>query len=558
MLSTMQDVPLSLTNLLRHGTSVHSDAEVVTWTADGVGRRRTFGEAGERAAQLAHCLSHIGISRGDRVGTLMWNNAEHFEAYAAVPSMGGVLHTLNLRLPSDQLAWIINDAADKVVIVDASLAPLLERIASDLDCVQHVIVAGELATQAIERLASANWAARKPQFHDYEEAIAGQPTSYPWIDDLDEREAAALCYTSGTTGHPKGVAYSHRSIYLHCLNLAMPEAFGMTWADNVLAVVPMFHVNAWGIPHAALMTGASMLMPDQYLQPGPLADMIETEKPTLAAGVPTIWSGLLSELDSNPRDVSSLRDVIVGGSACPPALMEAFESRHGLRLVQAWGMTETSPLGAVAREPHRADADVKWARRISQGRLSGSVQARLRGPAGELLPRDGTAAGELEVRGPWVTASYYAGRLTAQSEEEHDEKFTSDHWLKTGDIAAITPDGYITLTDRSKDVIKSGGEWISSIELESAIASHPSVAEAAVIAVPDERWGERPMAVVVLKEGCKLDIADLQKHLGSQIAKWQVPERWALIEEIPRTSVGKYNKLVLRQQHAEGQIEVLR
>ncbi|MZE79739.1 long-chain fatty acid--CoA ligase [Streptomyces xinghaiensis] len=546
MLSTMQDVPLTVSRILRHGSTIHATSQVITWTGEGAPQRRTFAEVGERAGQLAHALrDELGVHGDQRVATLMWNNAVHLEAYLAIPSMGAVLHTLNLRLPADQLAFIVNHAADRVVLVDGSLLPLLAPLLPALGTVEHVVVNGPGDRSVLDGC--------RPRVHDYEELIAGRPSDYAW-PEIDEREAAALCYTSGTTGDPKGVAYSHRSIYLHSMQSNSGESFGATAADTVLPVVPMFHVNAWGLPHAAFMAGTSLLMPDRFLQPAPLAEMIESERPTLAAAVPTIWQGLLAELDAKPRDVSSLQNVVIGGSACPPSLMRDFEERHGITVVHAWGMTETSPLGSIAHPPAGVDEEAAWGYRVTQGRFPASVEARLAGPGGDFLPWDGQSAGELEVRGPWIAGAYYGGGDGEAFRPE--DKFSPDGWLRTGDVGTISPDGYLTLTDRAKDVIKSGGEWISSVELENALMGHPEVAEAAVVAVPDEKWGERPLATVVLKEGATADLEALKTFLGERIARWQLPERWSLIESVPKTSVGKFDKKVLRRQYAEGQLDV--
>ncbi|MFF9773126.1 long-chain fatty acid--CoA ligase [Streptomyces sp. NPDC013978] len=549
MLSTMQDVPLLISRILTHGSSIHGTSQVITWTGEGEPHRRSFAEIGARAAQLAHALREdLGVDGDERIATLMWNNSEHVEAYFAIPSMGAVLHTLNLRLPPEQLAWIVNHAADRVIIANGSLLPLLAPLLPHLKPVEHVVVAGAGDRSLL--------AGASVQVHEYEDLIAGKPTTYDW-PELDERTAAAMCYTSGTTGDPKGVVYSHRSIYLHSMQVNMAQSMGLTDADLSLVVVPQFHVNAWGLPHATFMTGVNMLMPDRFLQPGPLAEMIETLKPSHAAAVPTIWQGLLAELTARPREVSSLNQVTIGGSACPPALMEAFD-KLGMRVCHAWGMTETSPLGTIARPPAHveADSEEELAYRLTQGRFPASVEARLTGPGGERLPWDGESAGELEVRGPWIAGSYFGGQGAEPIRPA--DKFSEDGWLKTGDVGTISPDGFLTLTDRAKDVIKSGGEWISSVELENALMAHPDVAEAAVVAVPDEKWGERPLATVVLKEGSTADFAALRTFLADEghIAKWQLPERWTIIESVPKTSVGKFDKKVLRRQYAEGALDV--
>ncbi|MET7910245.1 long-chain fatty acid--CoA ligase [Streptomyces avermitilis] len=548
VLSTMQDVPLLISRILTHGSTIHGSSQVITWTGEGEPQRRSYAEIGARAAQLAHALREdFGIVDDDRVATLMWNNAEHVEAYYAIPAMGAILHTLNLRLPAEQLVWIANHAADRVVIANGSLLPLLAPLLPHLKSVEHVVVSGPGDRSLLD--------GASVQVHEYEELIAGKPVAYDW-PELDERSAAAMCYTSGTTGDPKGVVYSHRSIYLHSMQVNMTQSMGLTDQDTSLVVVPQFHVNAWGLPHATFMTGVNLLMPDRFLQPAPLAEMIERERPTHAAAVPTIWQGLLAELHAKPRDVSSLTQVTIGGSACPPALMEAFD-KLGMRVCHAWGMTETSPLGTVARPPaHAVGTDKEFAYRLTQGRFPSGVQARLSGPGGERLPWDGESAGELEVRGPWIAGAYYNGPNVEPLRPA--DKFSEDGWLKTGDVGTISPDGFLTLTDRAKDVIKSGGEWISSVDLENALMAHPDIAEAAVVAVPDDKWGERPLATVVLKEGATADFATLRTFLADEakIAKWQLPERWTIIESVPKTSVGKFDKKVLRRQYAEGELDI--
>jgi fatty-acyl-CoA synthase len=534
----MQDVPLQIRQILEHATSRHAGAQVVTCAPGGF-RQASYGRVGTNAARLAHALRGLGVDEGDRVGTFMWNNVEHVEAYYAVPCLGAVIHPLNIRLAAEQVIFIANHAEDRVVIVDASLQPLFAPMVPALKTVRHIVVNGPADRTLFDGTGV--------EVHEYAELLRHQPTSYPW-PDLDERRPAAMCYTSGTTGDPKGVVYSHRSIYLHALGVSLPDVFDLSAGDRVLAVVPQFHVLAWCLPYAAFLTGASLAMPDRFLAAEPLAAFIRAALPNKAAGVPTVWQGLLDHVDANPdADISSLKEAIVGGSACPESLMRAFEERHGVTLVHAWGMTEMSPLGTVARPPAGVPSDVAWRYRLSQGRFCAPVQARLVAVDGSIAPHDGSSAGELEVRGPWITGSYHA--------VEDPDKF-HDGWLRTGDIGTITPDGFLTLTDRAKDVIKSGGEWISSIELENEIMAHPAVREAAVIGVPDERWGERPLAAVVVHEGARISSAELRNFLGQRVPRWQLPERWSFVAEVPKTSVGKFDKKVLRRRHADGELNV--
>jgi fatty-acyl-CoA synthase len=412
-----------------------------------------------------------------------------------------------------------------------------------LTSVRHVVVVGDGDDAPLRAVA-----AEGVGFHRWDALLRGRPDHFDW-PVVDERDAAAMCYTSGTTGHPKGVAYSHRSTYLHSMQVCAAEAFGLNPATTVLCVVPMFHAMAWGLPHAAFAGGASLLMPDRFLQAAPLAAMIAAERPTLAGAVPTIWTDLLGYLDANETDTSSLREVIVGGSACPPALMHAFSERHGIEIVHAWGMTEMSPLGSVSRPPAGLTGPEAWAYRYTQGRVPAGVEARIVGPDGSVMPADGKSVGELEVRGPWITARYYG-------DEDDPEKF-SGGWLRTGDVGVLSPDGYLTLTDRAKDVIKSGGEWISSVELENALMAHPAVLEACVIGVPDERWDERPLATVVFREGASASPEELREFLAGSFARWQLPDHWAFIEAVPKTSVGKFDKKRLRQDYADGALSAI-
>jgi fatty-acyl-CoA synthase len=542
--STMMDVPLTVAALMRYGTSFYGERLIVTATEDGT-RRQTYAETGRRAARLAGALRRLGVDGDQRVGTLMWNNAEHLEAYLAVPSMGAVLHTLNLRLDPAQLGYIAQHAGDHVIIVDGTLVPLLAKVLPAISSVRHVIV-----TPLPDRTAAAETSDLEGEgrsVHAYEDLLAAELDTFGW-PELDERSAAAMCYTSGTTGNPKGVVYSHRSTYLHSMGICMGNTFGLSEQDRVLPVVPMFHANAWGLPYAAVLAGADLIMPDRFLQAAPLVRLIEAERPTLAGAVPTIWNDVLQYVRANGGDLSSLRLVPCGGSAVPHALQEAYEAEIGVRILHAWGMTETSPLGSVAHPPAGTPADRVWHYRDSQGRLSCTFKARLMGDSGTPLPQDGQAVGEIEVRGPWVTGAYY--------KDDDPQKF-HDGWLRTGDVGSIDPEGFIRLTDRAKDVIKSGGEWISSMELENMLMAHPDVAEAAVIGVTDEKWGERPLAAVVRKPGAAVSAAELREFLQARVARWQLPERWSFIAEVPKTSVGKFAKTRMREAYARGDYEVI-
>jgi fatty-acyl-CoA synthase len=544
--STMMDVPLTVTAIMRHGATAYASSEVVTLTTAG-SRRQTLGATGARAAQLAHALRSLGVDGDQRVATLMWNNAEHLEAYLAIPSMGAVLHTLNLRLDPQVIGYIADHAGDDIVIVDPSLAPLLAQVLPHAPAIRHIIVTAGESERDSEFVPPAELAALGRPVHSYEALVAGQPDTFDW-PEVDERSAAAMCYTSGTTGHPKGVVYSHRSMHLHSMAVCMNGVFGLSDADRVLPVVPMFHANAWGLPYAAVLAGAALIMPDRFLQPEPLVRLIEAERPTIAGAVPTIWNGLLQHVRAKGGDLSSLRLVPCGGSAVPHSLQEAYEKELGVRILQAWGMTETSPLGSVAHPPANVTDEEAWRYRDTQGRLMCQVEHRLIGEGGVELPCDGEAVGEIEVRGPWITGSYY--------KDDDPAKFR-DGWLRTGDVGTIDPLGYVTLTDRAKDVIKSGGEWISSMELENILMAHPAVSEAAVIGVADEKWGERPLAAVVLAENSTATAAELKAFLAGQIPRWQLPERWSFIDEVPKTSVGKFAKTRMRDAYANGDYQVI-
>ena len=535
MQSTMQNVPLTVSAIVQHAAAIHGDSEVVTPTGNGY-RRTPYRIVLARVARRANALRSLGVTADQRVATFQWSNQEHLEAYCAIPSMGAVLHTLNIRLAPEQLAYIANHASDQIVLVDASVAPLLARALPAMASVHTVIVTGEGDLAPLQGCGKT--------VLRYEEVLSGQEESFDW-PELDELSAAAMCYTSGTTGDPKGVVYSHRSTYLHSLTACTANALSVSEADRVLAIVPMFHANAWGLIYAALMSGADLVLPDRYLQAEPLVSIIEDTRPTLAGAVPTIWNDVDRYLDSHPeRDISSLRLVACGGSAVPLSLMRAFEEKYDVPIVQAWGMTETSPLATVARPAHRADATRRWELRASQGRPICGVEIRLRDDDGKDVPWDGQSVGEIQARGPWITGSYFGNNDT--------EKF-DEGWLRTGDVGKIDAEGYLTLTDRSKDVIKSGGEWISSVELENTLIGHPAVYEAAVVGVADDKWQERPLALVVVHPGTDVDIDQLRSFLADKVAKWWIPERWSFVSDIPRTSVGKYDKKVIRARHSAGE-----
>jgi fatty-acyl-CoA synthase len=529
------DFQLTLHHPLHRMRSVHPSAEVATLTDDGV-VRASYGEVAERVDRLARVLDRLGVKQGDRVGTFAWNNQRHLELYMAVPCIGAVLHTLNIRLFAEQLTYIVNHAQDGIIFVDDSVIPLLEPLVPTFEGVRHYVVMGDGDRGSL------------PNALRYDELLEEAGSGSYDYPEVDERQAAALCYTSGTTGNPKGVLYSHRSISLHSTASLMKDALGLSQRDRALLVVPMFHVNAWGIPHAAALAGADLIMPNRFLQAEPLAKLIEAERPTIVGCVPTIFGDLLRYADANNIDISSITNAACGGSAVPRQLMKDFDERHSVNVYQAWGMTETSPVASYSRpDESGGHDDAYWDNRAKQGKPLPWVQLRIVGDDGEEAPWDGVATGELEVKGPWIAASYF-------SDESGADRF-HDGWLRTGDIASIDEQAFIQITDRSKDVIKSGGEWISSVELENEVMAHPDVIEAAVIAKPDEKWAERPLCCVVVRDGVELSADELIEHLRPRVAKWWLPDEFAFVAEVPKTSVGKFDKKVLRAHLKEGTLE---
>lgn len=542
MLGQMMDSQLLISSIARHADRRYGDQEIVSYTVDNPRHRYTYREAFSRARKLANALVNHGLEHGDRVGTLAWNDYRHFELYYGVSGSGMVCHTINPRLFEDQLVFIINDAADKYLFVDPTFVPIVESLLPRLDNTPGLVVLTDDEHMPESSLDAVS----------YEAFIADESDDFDW-PEFDEHEASSLCYTSGTTGNPKGVLYSHRSTVLHSYGVALPDVFDLSANEVAMPIVPMFHVNAWGIPYATAMTGTKLVFPGPKMgDPEVLQALIEEEGVTTSAGVPTVWQGLIAYLDATGKRIDSVKSFIGGGSAVPYSLMEAYEERYGVNLIHAWGMSETSPLGTMFHTSPALDkesAEVQADARASQGAPPFGVELRIVDEDGTVLPHDGDAVGALQIRGPWIASAYYGdGTVGADS-------FTDDGWFDTGDVATITPLGYMHIADRTKDLIKSGGEWISSIELENLAVGHPAVKQAAVVAMPDEKWQERPLLVVIPEEGAEIDATDILGYFDGKVASWWIPDAVAVTDAIPLTATGKISKLDLRKQLADGKLD---
>lgn len=530
MQGKMMNQPLIVSSILEHADRYHGDTEIVSRTVEGSIHRYTYAEAHKRAKQAADALGKLGVETGSRVATLAWNNHRHFELYYAISGMGAITHTVNPRLFPEQVRWIVSDAEDLILCFDTSFADLVESIAPQCPGVKHWIAMTDRAHMPDIQV---------PNLLCYEELIAGESGDFTW-PQLDENLASSLCYTSGTTGNPKGVLYSHRSTLLHALSSALPDVLNLSASDVVLPVVPMFHVNAWGIPYTAPLVGAKLVFPGSGMDGERLCELFETEGVTVSAGVPTVWLGVLQHLRSTGSTLSAVKRMIVGGAACPPALMQNFKDEYGVTVQHAWGMTELSPIGTVntPKCKHRELNDEERFRLdIKQGRPPFGIDLKIVDDHGHELPRDGQTSGDLLVRGHWVIDQYY----------NKDDSPLVDGWFPTGDVANLDRDGYLQITDRSKDVIKSGGEWISSIELENIAMSHPAVAEAAALGMAHEKWDERPLLVIVKKAGQDVSPKDILAHYHGKVAKFCIPDDAVFTDEIPHTATGKVSKITLRK-----------
>lgn len=530
----MQHTPLLMSNILDRGARVAPTEEIVTATQSGV-RRQTYKETRDRAHQLAHALNDAGIGIGDRVGTFMWNGSRHLEAYHACAGMGAVLHTLNIRLSDHDLEYIIEHAQDKIIIADADALPSLEKLKGRMPSVQRIVVATEEGFE--------DWQTELSDPVDYEAFIAGKPTEYDW-PQIDENSALGLCYTSGTTGNPKGVEYEHRSQYLHTLTQCMTDSMSLSATDCVLGIVPMFHAMGWGVPWSALMLGCKQVMPHRFMDPVRLLDLLVSEGVTLSSGVPTIWQGVKGLVEDDPSkfDLCKLSRLTCGGSAPPPSLIRWYWDTFGIEMIQGWGMTETSPLATLSRRQMKRshlelEEDAQFENVAKAGQLMPGIELDIFDEDFKRLPHDGEAVGEILIRGPWICSEYY--------NDPQPEKF-HDGWLITGDVGKIDPEEYLIISDRSKDLVKSGGEWISSVDLENHIVALAGVAQACVVAQPHPRWDERPVALVVLDEGVKVSKEDVLEHCATAFAKWQLPDDVLYVDSVPLTSTGKMDKKVVR------------
>ena len=535
MLGQMMNMPLLISSLIRHADRYHGDTEIVSRTVEGPIHRYTYHDAHVRTCKLAHALTRLGIKNGDRIGTLAWNGYRHFEVYYAVSGVGAVIHTVNPRLFPEQLSYIVNHAEDKYVFFDLTFAALVEKLAPQCPAVTGWVAMTDLAHMPQNNI---------PKLLCFEDLVAAERNDFDW-PDLDENSAAGLCYTSGTTGNPKGVLYSHRTTVLHAYAICLPDAMNISAGSVILPVVPMFHVNAWGLPYAAPLAGAKIVFPGQGLDGASIYELFEKEAVTYSAGVPTVWLNLLNHMKQNNLKFSTLKSTVIGGSAVPPAMIRTFQDDYGVKVLHAWGMSEMSPLGTLnaPKEKHlRWSAEERFNLSLKQGRPIFGVDMKIVDSDGKELPRDGKAFGNLMVRGLWVLEEYFKGEGGSP---------LVDGWFPTGDVATIDPDGFIQITDRSKDVIKSGGEWISSIDLENIAMGHPAVAEAAVIGVHHPKWDERPLLVIVKKPGAAVSKEEMLKFYEGKIAKWWMPDDVAFVDQLPHTATGKLSKLVLRQQFVD-------